>query len=87
MRSEGQVRFVTISSKMQMTAAAVVVGALLVWAISMAVMGWMQFRTSSDQASLLNREARVATAEERVNAYRGDIDEVADDLQKRQQFI
>ena len=87
MRSEGQVRFVTISSKMQMTVAAVVFGALLAWAISMAVMGWMQYRASSDEMSLLNREARVATAEERVNAYRGDIDEVADDLQKRQKFI
>lgn len=87
MRSEGQVRFITISSKVQMTAAAIVVGALLAWAISMAAMGWSQYRATADRMSLLNRESRVATAEERIDAYRDNIGEVAGQLQRRQQFL
>lgn len=87
MRSEGQVRFITISSRLQITLAAVVTGALLALAISMAVMGWAQYRAVSDRLALLDREAQVATAENRVNAYRDDIDSVTDDLVRRQQFI
>ena len=87
MRSEGQVRFITISSKVQMTAAAIAAAVLVVWAISMAVAGWTQYRATADRLSLLDREAKVATAEERVDAYRGNIDAVASDLEKRQEFI
>ena len=87
MRSEGQVRFITISSKVQMTVAAIALAALIVWAVSMAVAGWAQYRATADRLSLLDREAKVATATERVNAYRKDIDAVATDLVKRQEFI
>ena len=87
MRSEGQVRFITISSRVQMTAAAIALAALVVWAVSMAVAGWTQYRATADRLSLLDREAKVATATERVNAYRNDIDAVATDLVKRQEFI
>ena len=87
MRSEGQVRFITISSRVQMTAAAIALAALVVWAVSMAVAGWTQYRATADRLSLLDREAKVATATERVNAYRHDIDAVATDLVKRQEFI
>merc|ERR1712188_19080 len=72
MRSEGQVRFITISSKVQMTVAAIALAALIVWAASMAVAGWTQYRATADRLSLLDREAKVATATERV---------------KRQEFI
>lgn len=87
MRSEGQVRFITISSKVQITAAAIALAVLAVWAVSMAVAGWTQYRATADRLSLLDREAKVATAEERVGAYRSDIDAVAGDLVKRQEFI
>ncbi|MFW2349513.1 M23 family metallopeptidase [Qipengyuania sp.] len=87
MRSEGQVRFITISSRVQITAAAIAVAVLIVWALSMAVAGWTQYRATADRLSLLDREAKVATATERVNAYRDDIDAVATDLVKRQEFL
>lgn len=87
MRSQGQVRFIKISSRVQMAAAAVVMALLVGWAISMAAMAWTQYRTQADRISLLEREARVATATERVNAYRHDIDAVAQDLVKRQEFL
>jgi murein DD-endopeptidase MepM/ murein hydrolase activator NlpD len=83
MRSRGQVRFVTVTSKMQMAAAGGALAILLAWGGSMAVMGMMQYH----RADLLDREAQVAKAENRVSAYRGDIDKVADDLRRRQDFI
>lgn len=87
MRSQGQVRFIKISSKFQMVVAALLVGALLAWAISMAAMAWAQYRAQADLSSLLQREAKVATAEERVAEYRGDLGHVQKDLEARQQFL
>jgi len=87
MRSQGQVRFIKVTSRLQMIAAGAVVAALLAWGLSMAVMGWLQYRAAADRMSLLEREATVAKAEERVGDYRDDIGAVASDLQKRQEFI
>ena len=87
MRSQGQVRFIKISSRVQIFAAAVVALATLVWAISFVAMGWSQYRAQADRWSLLEREAKVVQSEERVNAYRDNLEEVTDDLGKRQQFL
>ena len=87
MRSQGQVRFIKISSRFQKIVAASLVLALVAWALSMAGMAWSQYRAQSERSSLLEREARVATVEERLDAYRGNVDDVADDLEKRQEFI
>ena len=87
MRSQGQVRFIKISSKVQITAAAILATALLVWVGSMAAMAVLQFTGTSDRFALLEREAKVASAESRVSAYRNDINGIADDLKRRQEFI
>ncbi|MFZ1741782.1 MAG: M23 family metallopeptidase [Pontixanthobacter sp.] len=87
MRSQGQVRFIKISSGMQKTAAAIAVVALLGWAISMAVMAWSQYQAQADRSSLLQREAKVATAEERVAEYADDLGKVTSDLGARQDFL
>ena len=87
MRSEGQVRFIKISSRVQMTAAAMVLALLLGWGGSMGAMAWAKYRADSDRMSLLQREAKVAKSEERFAAYSDDLEAVADDLNKRQQFI
>ena len=64
MRSQGQVRFIKISSRLQMGAAALALALLLGWGISMAAMAWTQYRAQADRSSLLAREARVADARE-----------------------
>jgi murein DD-endopeptidase MepM/ murein hydrolase activator NlpD len=87
MRSQGQVRFIKVSSRVQKLAAAGVVGALLVWAISMGVMSYLQYRAQADRMSLLEQQARVATAQERIKAYGEDLDGVVEDLTKRQEFL
>lgn len=87
MRSQGQVRFIKISSRLQMAAAGLAALLLLAWLVSMAAMAVMQYTATRDRLALLNREARVATAESRVSEYRGDLKSVADDLERRQDFI
>ncbi|RZV35045.1 MAG: M23 family metallopeptidase [Sphingomonadaceae bacterium] len=87
MRSQGQVRFIKVSSRVQMLAAAGVVIALLAWAISMGVMSYLQYRAQADRISLIEREAQVATAEERHSVYGEDLEAVAEDLAKRQDFL
>lgn len=87
MRSQGQVRFIKISSKTQKLAALGVLAALVVWAVSMGVMSYLQYRAQSDRLSLLAQQASVATAQERIEDYGDDLDAVASDLEKRQDFL
>ncbi len=87
MRSGGQVRFIRISPRLQMIAAAAVAGLLLVWLVTMAGMAIAQYSAARDRLSLLDREAKVTTAESRASAYRDDLGKVAGDLGKRQDFI
>lgn len=87
MRSQGQVRFITISTKVQVLAAVAVASLLLAWLATMAVMAVSQYTASRDRTALLDREAKVATAESRVSEYRDDLGKVAHDLAKRQDFL
>ena len=87
MRSRGQVRFIRISARLQMTAAVIAAAAVLAWLVAMVAMIVMQFASTSQRVALLEREAKVTSAETRVSSYRKDIDHVAADLQRRQAFI
>jgi murein DD-endopeptidase MepM/ murein hydrolase activator NlpD len=87
MRSEGRVRYLRISSRLQMTAASIVAALLLAWVLTMAAVAIGSFLEQRDAMALLNREAKVTSAESRIAAYRKDVDAVADDLAKRQSFI
>lgn len=87
MRSQGQVRFIKISSRLQMIAASLAAGLLLAWTVTMAVMAVSQYRSTQERLSLLNREAQVETAESRVSEYRNKLDETTRDLARRQDFI
>jgi len=87
MRSEGHVRFIRISSKLQMRAAALVGALALAWVVTMAWAAVASLVASWRHDDLLDREARVATAESRVAAYRANVGKVADDIARRQTFI
>lgn len=87
MRTEGHVRYLRISSRLQMTAAAIVAGVLLAWVLTIAAVAVGSMLERRDALSLLNREAKVTSAENRIAAYRKDVDAVADDLDRRQAFI
>lgn len=87
MRSHGQVRFIKISSKLQMRIAGAIVGATLLWALTMGAVAIFQIQSNLDETSLLNREARVASSENRLEAYRGDIAKETADLERRQDVL
>ncbi|MEL7690139.1 peptidoglycan DD-metalloendopeptidase family protein [Citromicrobium bathyomarinum] len=87
MRSHGQVRFIKISSRLQKTVVALTLIVALAVIAGMGTMSFLQWRSSVERVSLLEREADVATSEERLNAYRANLGEVTQDLEKRQDFI
>lgn len=87
MRSQGQVRFITMTTRMQMAAAGLAAVALLGWGGSMGFMAISQWQASSERAQLVSREADVADAETRLAAYRDDLEATTADLEKRQDFL
>ena len=87
MRSEGQVRFIKVSSRVQMIAAGAAAGLLLFWILSISGMALSSYLANQDRLSMLDREASVAKSESRVTAYRDDLGKVANDLKRRQDFI
>lgn len=87
MRADGRVRFIRVSSKLQMRAAGSAVALCSVWLVSLGVMAWGQYRAEADLASFVEEKARVTTASERLKAYGGNLDRVVDDLKERQQFL
>lgn len=87
MRSQGQVRFIKISSRIQMIAAGVVVALTAAWLVTMSVMLVSQYISTRDRLSLLNREAKVASSESRVADYRNNLAGEVANLQKRQELI
>ena len=87
MRSEGNVRYLRISSRLQMRTAAIVAALLLAWVLTMLAVAIGSMLERHNNLVLLNREAKVTKAESRIAAYREDVDAVADDLAKRQAFI
>ncbi|WP_420381207.1 peptidoglycan DD-metalloendopeptidase family protein [Novosphingobium sp.] len=87
MRSEGHVRFVRISTRFQTRIAAALAVMVLSW---VGVLAWAligQVFDGSDRHALLQREAAVANAESRVTRYHANLDAVATDLKRRQDFL
>ena len=87
MRADGQVRFIKLSSQLQMRVAAGVVAVAFLWLVALAVMAWGQYRAEADLASFADEKARVAKAGERIKEYGGNLDKVVDDLKERQDFL
>ncbi|QZH76140.1 MAG: M23 family metallopeptidase [Erythrobacter sp.] len=87
MRSQGQVRFITITTRMQMIAAALALVAVLGWAVSVGGAAFSQYRASAEHASLLEREAQVAEAQVRFDAYSNGLEATTAQLKARQDYL
>jgi murein DD-endopeptidase MepM/ murein hydrolase activator NlpD len=87
MRSQGQVRFIKVSSRVQKFAAAVAVLLAFAWLATMVTVAVTSYFSTRERLALLDREAQVATAESRVGAYRKGLDSITSDLAKRQEVI
>jgi murein DD-endopeptidase MepM/ murein hydrolase activator NlpD len=87
MRANGQIRFLKISAQLQRRAAATVASVIGVWLLVTFGMAINQVTVSAQRLALIEQEAKVESAEERVANYRGSIDEVTQDLERRQQML
>lgn len=87
MRSQGQVRFIRISSRAQKLAAGLAVCVMGLSAASVGALAIAHYTAGSELVALDNRAAAVATAESKVEQYRDDVHDLTDDLARRQQFI
>ena len=87
MRSNGQIKFLKISAKLQRLIATILALVLLVWVLATLFMAANQYSVSIERMALVKKEARIQSKAERVAAYKKDMDAVADDLSKRQDLI
>jgi murein DD-endopeptidase MepM/ murein hydrolase activator NlpD len=87
MRSQGQVRFIKVTSRLQLAAAGAVVLLLGGWGVSMGAVAIGHYTSRYERWSLLDREAKVEKAESRVTAYRKNLGGVVDQLERRQAFL
>ena len=87
MRSQGQIKFVKVSSRLQMTMAGGVAAALLLWLMVTLAMLASQYSISAERMALVAKQAEVESSASRVKAYRSSVNDVAADLEKRQAFL
>ena len=87
MRSHGQVRFLKFSAKLQKQIAGTIVAVLGIWLVITLAMTVNQLTISSERMALAEKEAELNSSESRVAAYKGSIDNVAADLNERQNVL
>ncbi len=87
MRSQGQVRFIKVSARLQKSAATAAIVLALGWAGSMSVMAWNKYSAELQVAAFQAEKAEVASAQQRIEAYSGDLENVVADLETRQKAL
>ncbi|KWV92291.1 peptidase M23 [Erythrobacter sp. YT30] len=87
MRSQGNMRFLTVTTRLQVTAVAISLAAAFVCVAAMLAMAWGQYRAESDLASFQKKSAHIATTEERIDAYGNDLENVVEELKAKQDFL
>lgn len=87
MRSHGQVRFLTISAKLQKRVFYSVAAALAFWLVVTLAMMINQLTVTGERMALAQKEAEVNSTESRVANYKASIEDVAADLEQRQDVL
>lgn len=87
MRANGQVRFLKISAQLQRRSAIILASVIGVWLMVTFGMAINQATVNAQRVALTEQEAKVESAEERVASYRGSIEEVTQDLERRQEML
>jgi murein DD-endopeptidase MepM/ murein hydrolase activator NlpD len=87
MRTNGQVRFLRVSAQFQRDSAVILTSVIGVWLLVTFGMAINQMTVTAQLLALTEQEAKVESAEKRVASYRGSIDEVTKDLERRQQIL
>jgi len=80
-------RFVRLTSRMQIGAACVCLGLLCAAAFNLMSMAWDQVAVAQERARVDARARTVAAEASKVNAYKQSVGEIAADLDKRQDAL
>jgi murein DD-endopeptidase MepM/ murein hydrolase activator NlpD len=87
MRANGHVRFLRISAALQRRVATAFAAVVGIWLLVTFAMAINQVSVSFERMALIKRQAKIQSAEQRVSSYRGSIDDVTKELEKRQSII
>ncbi|APG63782.1 hypothetical protein LPB140_10150 [Sphingorhabdus lutea] len=87
MRSNGQIKFLKFSAKLQKRIFFSVSALIIAWLLITLFMAANQYSVSLERMALTQKEAKVQSAEERVSDYKDSIDDVAKDISKRQDML
>ena len=87
LRTGGQVRFLRISTRFQLTVAGVVAAVVLLWAAGTFAMLWSQASVLLERSHIAKDRAAVSSREAQVNAYKRSVDDIAEDIEQRQKAL
>jgi len=87
LRSGGRIRFLRISTRVQLGLAALIVLLLGGWGIATGAMLWSQAHLSSERAAIARERAAVIDRQASVNAYKGGVNDLANDIAARQKAM
>ncbi|KAA9015421.1 M23 family metallopeptidase [Sphingobium limneticum] len=87
LRSGGQVKFIRISRRAQLAAAGLLSAALIGWAGVTVSMFASSASVEQQRAALARQGKSVASAASKVEGYRQSVEELAQDLKTRQDFM
>ncbi|MEC3950639.1 M23 family metallopeptidase [Sphingobium sp. HWE2-09] len=87
LRSGGQVKFIRISRRTQLTTIALTAATLLGWGGATVAMIAGSASVAQERAALTQKGRSVATAATQVEGYRQSVEHLAQELEKRQDFM
>ncbi len=87
LRTGGRVRFLRISTSVQLVAAALLVLLVGAWGIATGAMLWSQTNISAERAAIERQRAAVVGRQASVDAYRKSVSEIAQDIEARQEAM
>lgn len=87
LRTGGKVRFLRVTTRAQLAVAGASVALLGGWALATGAMLWSQAHIDGERALLAQQRAVVTSREANVNAYRRSVDDIAGDIEARQDAL
>ena len=87
LRTGGTVRFLRISTRVQLAVASLVLLLLGGWGLATGAMLWSQAHMSAERATLARQQAAIVARQARVDADKGSVTGMADDIEARQKAM
>lgn len=86
-RSNGEVRFMSLSRRVQVMVAGAVALALAAWALGTGAMLWGQADVALERAAIEAQQDKLSAEAQKVKAVKASVDDIAQDLEARQRGL